>query len=142
MMTIAATGVWVHDQDVALDFWTTKVGFEVRTDQAFPEIAPGFRWVTVGPKEQPDFELSLLTIPGPPMVSAEQRDLIVAVMSQGLSGGAFFVTDDVQRDYEEMSARGVEFVDLPERRPYGFDCGFRDPSGNQFRLMQVDPTGA
>ncbi|MEP9381697.1 VOC family protein [Nocardioides sp. KR10-350] len=135
-ITISTIHLWVHDQAEALAFWTDKVGFELRSDASFPEM-PGFRWLTVGPKDQPDIEMVLMEIPGAPVFSQEQHDLIEKVMAQGIAGSAFFVTDDVQRDYEELSARGVEFVEKPEQRPYGIDCGFRDPSGNQFRLAQI-----
>ncbi|HET6937601.1 MAG TPA: VOC family protein, partial [Nocardioides sp.] len=68
-----------------------------------------------------------------------QTELVRAAMSQGLAGPVFLVTDDVHRDYEQLSARGVEFTEPPERRPFGIDAGFRDPSGNQVRLTQVLP---
>ncbi|QLQ10049.1 MAG: VOC family protein [Nocardioidaceae bacterium] len=137
-ITIAASGLWVHDQDVAVDFWTNKVGFEIRADWTIPEMG-NFRWVTVGPKDQPDFEISLLAVPGPPMVSAEQSELITTAMASGFHGGIFLVTDDVYAEYDRLAAAGVEMVEKPEQRPYGIDCGFRDPSGNQFRLMQPLP---
>lgn len=135
-ITIATINLWVHDQEVALDFWTDKVGFEVRSDATFPEM-PGFRWLTVGPKDQPDIEIVLMPIPGAPVFTPEQHDLVEKAMSSGLIGSVFLVTDDVRRDYEELSAKGVEFVEKPEERPYGIDCGFRDPSGNQIRLAQI-----
>ncbi|MFT4010250.1 MAG: VOC family protein [Nocardioidaceae bacterium] len=137
-ITIAASGMFVHDQDVALDFWTNKVGFEIRTDWTVPEMG-GFRWVTVGPKDQPDFEISLLSIPTPPMVPEEQSALITKAMASGINGGIFLVTDDVYAEYDRLVAAGVEMIEKPERRPYGIDCGFRDPSGNRFRLMQPLP---
>jgi hypothetical protein len=58
-------------------------------------------------------------------------------MAKGAAGSVFLVTDDCRASYEELKARGVEFVDLPEERPYGIDCGFRDPSGNHMRLTQL-----
>ena len=58
-------------------------------------------------------------------------------MSKGVAGTIFLTTDDCQASYEELVARGVEFVETPEARPYGIDAGFRDPSGNHFRLTQV-----
>jgi predicted enzyme related to lactoylglutathione lyase len=61
------------------------------------------------------------------------RDL----MSKGFAGTVFLTTDDCQAAYEDLKARGVEFVEAPEPRPYGIDAGFRDPSGNNFRLTQV-----
>ncbi|HXS47627.1 MAG TPA: VOC family protein, partial [Solirubrobacterales bacterium] len=49
----------------------------------------------------------------------------------------FLTTDDCQASYEELKGRGVEFTEVPEKRPYGIDSGFRDPSGNSIRLTQV-----
>jgi catechol 2,3-dioxygenase-like lactoylglutathione lyase family enzyme len=136
-ITIGSIGLWVHDQEVALDFWTNKVGFEVRGDLEFAEL-PGVRWLTVGPKDQPDVEITLLSIPGEPVFTAEQQSLVATMLSQGISGGGLILlTDDVQRDYDTLSARGVEFTEKPEQRPYGIDCGFRDPSGNHMRLTQL-----
>ncbi len=139
-ITISSVNLWVHDQEAALDFWTEKVGFELRSDLSFPEI-PGFRWLTVGPPDQPDVELVLMAIPQPPVLTAQQSELVSTVMSQGLAGGVFLVTDDVRRDYDALAARGVEFTEKPEERPYGIDCGFRDPSGNQVRLAQITVQG-
>lgn len=135
-ITISSINVWVHDQQVALDFWTGKVGFELRSDWQFPEM-PGFRWLTVGPKDQPDIEIVLMSIPGDPVFTAEQHSLVETAMTSGLIGAVFLVTDDVRRDYEDLSAKGVEFYEKPEERPYGIDCGFRDPSGNMIRLAQL-----
>ncbi|MBZ2195497.1 VOC family protein [Occultella gossypii] len=135
-ITIATVNLWVHDQEVALAFWTSKVGFELRSDWTFPEL-PNFRWLTVGPRDQPDVEIALMAIPTAPVVTDEQHALVQKVVTSGLAGAVFLVTDDVQRDYNAMVAAGVEFTDKPESRPYGIDCGFRDPSGNQVRLAQV-----
>lgn len=135
-ITISTINVWVHDQEIALDFWTDKIGFELRSDWTFPEM-PGFRWITVGPKDQPDIEIVLMPIPGAPVFTEEQHDLVEKAMSAGLIGAVFLVTDDVRRDYDTLSAKGVEFYEKPEERPYGIDCGFRDPSGNMVRLAQI-----
>ena len=70
MIRIATTQLWVHDQDEALDFWTKKVGLEVRTDVTVPEIG-NFRWLTVGPVGQPDVAIVLMAIPGAPMIDDE-----------------------------------------------------------------------
>jgi catechol 2,3-dioxygenase-like lactoylglutathione lyase family enzyme len=136
VLAIHRINVWVHDQRAALEFWTRKVGFELRADATFPELG-GFRWLTVGPPGQADLELVLMAVPEPPVLPREQTELIRAVMSQGLAGAIFLATDDVRRDHELLSARGVEFTEPPEARPYGIDAGFRDPSGNSFRLTQV-----
>lgn len=135
-ISISTINIWVHDQEVAFDFWTKKIGFELRSDLSYPEM-PGFRWLTVGPKDQPDVEIVLMEIPSAPMFTDEQHDLVEKAMSSGLIGAVFLVTDDVRRDYDELSAKGVEFYEKPEERPYGIDCGFRDPSGNMIRLAQI-----
>jgi len=136
MIRIATAQVWVHDQDEALAFYTDKLGMEVRSDVTLSEMG-NFRWLTVGPKDQEDVSIVLMAIPGPPMVDAETAAQIAGLMAKGFAGTVFLTTDDCQKSYEELSARGVEFVETPEPRPYGIDAGFRDPSGNSFRLTQL-----
>ncbi len=136
MMKIATAQVWVHDQDEALAFYTEKLGFEVRMDATLPEMG-NFRWLTVGPVGQPDISIVLMAIPGAPVMDSQTAEQVRAVMAKGFAGTVFFTTDDCQAAYEDLKARGVEFVDAPEERPYGIDSGFRDPSGNHFRLTQV-----
>ena len=136
MMKIASAQVWVHDQEEALAFYTEKLGMSVQSDVTLPEMGD-FRWLTVGPRDQPDVSIVLMAIPGPPVLDDESAGQIRSLMSKGFAGTVFLTTDDCQKAYEEMSARGVEFVDEPEERPYGIDCGFRDPSGNHMRLTQV-----
>jgi predicted enzyme related to lactoylglutathione lyase len=79
----------------------------------------------------------LMAIPGQPGLDEATADEIRNLMGKGFAGTVFLVTDDCQKSYEELSARGVEFTEIPEDRPYGIDSGFRDPSGNSFRLTQV-----
>ncbi|TMM00102.1 MAG: hypothetical protein E6G05_11700 [Actinobacteria bacterium] len=78
-----------------------------------------------------------MAIPGPPVMDPETAQQVKTLMAKGFAGTVFFTTDDVQGDYEELKSRGVEFTEEPEERPYGIDAGFRDPSGNSFRLTQV-----
>ena len=137
MIKIGTAQVWVHDQDEALAFYTKKLGFEVRSDVTLPEMG-NFRWLTVGPAGQPDIAIVLMAIPGPPMMDAETAEQVRTLMAKGFAGTVFLTTDDCQASYEELSRRGVEFSEAPEERPYGIDSGFRDPSGNSFRLTQVN----
>ena len=136
MIRIANAQLWVHDQDEALAFYTEKLGMEVRADVTLPEMGD-FRWLTVGPAEQPDIAITLMAIPGPPVMDSETAEQVRSLMAKGFAGTVFLSTDDCQASYEELSARGVEFTEKPEERPYGIDSGFRDPSGNSFRLTQV-----
>ena len=136
MIKLAHAQLWVHDQDEALAFYTEKLGMEVRADVTLPEMGD-FRWLTVGPPGQEDVAITLMAIPGPPVMDAETADQVRDLMSKGFAGTMFLTTDDVHASYEELKARGVEFTETPEERPYGIDSGFRDPSGNSFRLTQV-----
>src|SRR6266516_4655273 len=135
MIKIGTAQLWVHDQDVALEFYTKKLGFEVRSDVTVPELG-NFRWLTVSPPGQ-DVTIVLMDIPGPPVMDEATAAQVRDLMGKGFAGTVFLTTDDCQASYEELSGRGVEFTEKPEERPYGIDSGFRDPSGNSFRLTQV-----
>jgi predicted enzyme related to lactoylglutathione lyase len=136
MIKLACAQLWVHDQDAALAFYTDKLGWEIRQDATLPEMGD-FRWLTVGPPAQPDVSVVLMRIPGPPVMDADTAEQVKGLMSKGFAGTVFLTTDDCRASYEELRARGVEFVEPPEDRPYGIDAGFRDPSGNHLRLTQV-----
>jgi uncharacterized glyoxalase superfamily protein PhnB len=135
MIKISTAQLWVHDQDEALAFYTEKLGMELRSDVTFPELGD-FRWLTVGPPGQ-DIEVVLMAIPGEPVMDRDTAEKVRELMAKGFAGTVFMTTDDVQAAYEELKGRGVEFVEAPEERPYGIDSGFRDPSGNSFRLTQI-----
>jgi predicted enzyme related to lactoylglutathione lyase len=136
MIRIANAQLWVHDQDEALAFYTQKLGMEVRADVTIAELG-NFRWLTVGPPGQDDFSIALMAIPGPPVFDAETSEQVRTLMGKGAAGTVFLTTDDCRASYEELKARGVEFTEPPEERPYGIDAGLRDPSGNALRLTQV-----
>lgn len=115
--------VYVTDQNEALSFYRDKLGFEVRDDQTVGE----FRWLTVSPKGQPDFEIVLFP------ASPEIRELV----AKGTFGAGVLETDDIHGDYERLKKQGVEFTSPPEERHYGgVDTGFKDNSGNFFSLRQ------
>jgi catechol 2,3-dioxygenase-like lactoylglutathione lyase family enzyme len=128
---LSHTTVWVLDQDEALEFYTTRLGFEVRNDVRMDT----FRWLTVGVAEQPDLEI-LLAYPGPPMLDPESAEHIKAMVAKGALGAGVLATDDCQGTYEELSARGVRFLQEPSERMYGIEATFRDNSGNWFSLTQ------
>jgi catechol 2,3-dioxygenase-like lactoylglutathione lyase family enzyme len=127
--------VWVLDQDEALKFYTEKLGMELREDVTVPELG-NFRWLSVGVPGQDDVSITLMAIPGPPVFEEETRQSIQELLSRGASGGLFFTTDDAHKSYEELKSRGVEFTQEPTKQPYGIDAGFRDSSGNHFRMME------
>ncbi len=138
MLRIASAQLWVRDQDEALDFWTRKVGMEVTSDVTVPEMG-NFRWLAVSPVGQPDIAIVLMAIPGAPVMDGRTADDVRSLMSRGFAGTVFLTTDDCRASYEQLRARGVDFTEEPEDRPYGIDAGFRDPSGNSVRLTQVRP---
>jgi len=127
--------VWVHDQDEALEFYTKTLGMEVRDDVTVAEMG-NFRWLTVAPPGQQGVALALLNIPGPPVFDEETAAQVKSIVAKGAAGGLFFLSDDVRGTYEELKKKGVEFSQEPTEQPYGLDAGFRDPSGNQIRMMQ------
>ena len=134
-MQLTTVNQWVHDQDEALAFYTEKLGLELRDDVTVPELG-NFRWLTVGPVGQPDIAVVLMSIPGPPVIDAETSAQLKDVMAKGAAGGLFFATNDIQETYEELKGKGVEFTQEPTKQPYGVDAGFRDPSGNQIRVIE------
>jgi predicted enzyme related to lactoylglutathione lyase len=128
--------LWVTDQNEALDFYTQKLGMEVRQDATLPEMGD-FRWLTVGPANQPDIDIVLMPIPGPPIMDDATAQDVRTLVGKGFAGTVFLTTDDCHAEYQRLVERGVEFVEKPEQRPYGIDAGFRDPSGNHIRLTEV-----
>src|SRR5438128_10252689 len=106
MIRISHVGVWVTDQDEAVKFYTETLGFEVRTDASMDN---GFRWLTVGPKDQPDLEI-ILTVPGPPMLDEESAAHMKALLSKGVLSGGVLRTDDIHATYKDLSAKGLQFL--------------------------------
>jgi catechol 2,3-dioxygenase-like lactoylglutathione lyase family enzyme len=135
-ITLSHCFLWVLDQDKALDFYTGTVGLEIRTDVSME----GYRWLTVGPPQQPDIELGLAAI-GPPLPPADQ-DTVRDLITKGSLGGVIFGTDDCRGTFERVRAAGAEVLQEPIEQPYGvIDCAFRDPSGNMVRFSQPQHAG-
>jgi uncharacterized glyoxalase superfamily protein PhnB len=133
MITLSTTQVWVRGQDEAVAFWTDKVGFEVKEDVTVPELG-NFRWVTVGPPDQDGTAIALMAVPGEPVMDDATRAQVEDLMTKGFATGLFFSTDDARAAYDRMVAAGVETTGEPMEQVYGVDFGFRDPSGNHFRI--------
>lgn len=129
---ITHSQIYVLDQDEALDFYVGKLGLEVSTDADL-----GFmRWLTVNVPGHPERQV-LLEKPGPPRLSEETAEQVRDLLTKGATGGfLIFSTDDCRKTYETLRAKGVEFTEEPTERPYGIDCGLRDPFGNSLRFTQ------
>src|SRR5262245_14737779 len=137
MLQLRHVNQWVRDQDEALAFYTEKLGLELRADVTVPEMG-NFRWLTVGPVGQPDGAIVRMASRGPPASDDDTSARLEELIAKGAAGGLFFETADCQAAYEDLKAKGVEFTDEPMERPYGVDAGFRDPSGNQMRMIQAE----
>ncbi len=127
------TNVYVLDQDEALKFYRDILGMEIRTDMT---LENGFRWVTVGPKSQPDLEIVLMAVTPGPAMTAEVASQIRDLLEKGAMSIGVFDSDDVRRDYEEWSAKGVQFMQPPKEQFYGLEALVKDPSGNWFSLTE------
>ena len=125
--------VFVRDQDVAIDFYVNKLGFELTRDETLPH---GFRWVTVRPKGQAELQLILFKPTVGKKLGEEDVAHIYDLMEKGAFGAGVFETADCQRTYEELAGRGVEFLSPPKEQFYGTEAVFKDPFGNWFSLTQ------
>src|ERR1700738_3198244 len=117
LKSLTHVGVWVHDQDEALEFYTKKLGMEIRDDVSLPELG-GYRWLTVGPVGQPDVAVTLHEVPGPPILAEGTAEQVKTLMAKGATGGLFFSTDDCQATFEDLQDRGVDIVQEPTKQPY------------------------
>ena len=124
--------IFVLDQDEALEFYVGKLGLEVAAD-----VDMGFmRWLAVSVPGEPGRQI-LLEKPGAPSMSEDTAAQVRDLVTKGAMGGwLIFTTDDCHKTYETLLARGVEFTEEPTERPYGIDCGLRDPFGNRIRFTQ------
>ena len=127
--------IYVIDQDEAYDFYVNKLGFEVRTDAPMGE---GMRWLTVGPKEQPDLEITLMPIKEGMMFTKESAEQMKNLVEKGTFGFGVFETPNIYATYEELKAKGVEFSKEPKKEFYGIEAVFKDNSGNWFSLGQKE----
>jgi catechol 2,3-dioxygenase-like lactoylglutathione lyase family enzyme len=129
---VEVVGLYVRDQDEALAFYVDKVGFRVHTDVGNGD----YRWLTVQHPEQPSFQLGLFK-PGPPALDAATAQTMRELVAKGAMPPLVLVVDDCRAAYEQMRARGVEFTQEPIARYHSVDAGFRDPSGNGWKLIEA-----
>ena len=129
---VAMVGLYVRDQDEALAFYVEKLGFRVHTDVRNGE----YRWLTVQHPDQPSFQLGLFA-PGPPVLDAGTTQTVRAIVAKGAMPPLVLNVDDCRAAYEQLRARGVEFTQEPMDRYGTGDAGFRDPSGNGWKMIQA-----
>lgn len=133
---LAATDIWVKDQNEALRFYTEKLGFEIRADVT----NHGYRWVSVGLKSQPGIEFALTALKPDETLTEADVEVLTKLIESGRFGHGVWKTDDCHKTYEELTAKGVEFVQPPTDRPYGtIEAIFKDNTGNVMVLSQDKP---
>jgi predicted enzyme related to lactoylglutathione lyase len=132
------TNVFVLDQESAKAFYTEKLGLELRFDitmgEEYEGAGAGFRWLTVGPKDQPDLQIILAScdMGRSPEAAGQLRSLVAG----GSIGAGVMTTADCRQTYRELRAKGVTFLSEPAERPYGIEAMMRDDSGNMISLVQ------
>ena len=129
---IEVVSLYVRDQDEALAFYVDKVGFRVHTDVRNGD----YRWLTVQHPDQPSFQLGL-SVPGAPVHDAETAQALRAIVAKGGMPPLVLKVDDCRAAYDRMLARGVEFTQEPTERYGTLDAGFRDPSGNGWKMIEA-----
>ncbi|HKW93112.1 MAG TPA: VOC family protein [Methylomirabilota bacterium] len=128
---IGVVGLYVRDQEEALAFYVEKLGFRVHTDVRNGD----YRWLTVQHPDQPSFQLGLLT-PGPPVLDAATAQTLREIVAKGAMPPLVLMVENCRAAYDRMRACGVEFTQEPTDRYGTVDAGFRDPSGNGWKLIQ------
>lgn len=129
---VEVVGLYVRDQNEALAFYVEKLGFRVHTDVGSGD----YRWLTVQHPEQSSFQLGLF-IPGPPVHDAATAQTLRAMVAKGAMPPLVLVVNDCRAACEQLRAKGVEFTQEPVDRFGTVDAGFRDPSGNGWKLIQA-----
>jgi catechol 2,3-dioxygenase-like lactoylglutathione lyase family enzyme len=130
---LSHTTIYVTDQEAALRFYTDTLGFKVRTDVTMDN---GFRWTTIGLEGQPDLEIVLMEPKAGPMFDQQTIDTLRSLIKRGALGAGVMQVDDCRKTYEELKAKGVEFVAPPEDKFYGVEALLKDNSGNWFSMTQ------
>ena len=125
--------ILVNNQNEALEFYRDKLGFKVHTDAM---VGDDFRWLTLSTNDDPDFEIVLMEVKPGMMMDEDTSKKLREIMAKGVLGAGVFNTDDCRATYEELKAKGVEFMQEPAERFYGVEALFRDNSGNWFSLTQ------
>ena len=129
---VEVVGLYVRDQDEAVAFYVEKLGFRVHTDVRNGD----YRWLTVQHPEQPSFQLGLFA-PGPPVLDTATAQSVRAIVAKGAMPPLVLTVNDCRATYKQMSERGVEFTQEPVDRFGTVDAGFRDPSGNGWKMIQA-----
>jgi catechol 2,3-dioxygenase-like lactoylglutathione lyase family enzyme len=134
ILNVSLVTIYCLDQSATRDFYVEHLGFEPRVDVTMGE---GYRWVTIAQPSQPELEVTLM-LPGPPL-SPEAAEFVRGQLESGQMGGLGLTVDDCRKTYQDLSAKGVTFVQEPSDRPYGVEAVMRDNTGNWLVLVEPKP---
>src|SRR5262245_12895930 len=129
---IGVVGLYVHDQDEALDFYVGKLGFLVHTDAH----NGNYRSPPLTHTDRPSFELGS-SLPPEPVLDGATAHTIREMVAKGAMPPLVLVVDDCRAAYDKLRAKGVEFIQEPIARFGGVDANFRDPSGNAWKMIET-----
>ena len=133
-ITISSSFLPHNDPDASVTFYRDVLGFEVRNDVGYG----GFRWITVGPANQPGTSIVLYPPAATPGITDDERRTIAEMMAKGTFASINLATADLDGAFERLQAGGAEVVQEPTEQPYGIrDCALRDPAGNLVRINQL-----
>ncbi|GAA4684818.1 VOC family protein [Nocardioides nanhaiensis] len=122
------------DAEASLTFYRDVLGFEVRNDVGGGE----WRWITVGPAEQPQTSIVLQPAVADPTITEEERRVVLDLVAKGSYGAVTLATDDLDATFARLEAAGAEVLQEPTDQDYGVrDCAIRDPAGNLLRINQL-----
>ena len=128
---VGVAGLYVRDQDEALEFYVEKLGFRIHTDAQNGD----YRWLTVQHPEQPSFQLGLFA-PQAPAMDADTAQTVREIVAKGAMPPLVLSVDNCRAAYDRMKAAGVEFTQEPIDRYGAVDASFRDPSGNGWKMIE------
>lgn len=131
---VSLVGVWVNDIDQSLAFYSDKLGFKITNDVT---LGDGYRWATVAHPDHPELEVNL-QVPGPPL-DPESAEFVKRTLGKGVLHALGLATTDCRQTYQELVAKGVEFIQEPSDRPYGVEAVARDNSGNFLVIVERHP---
>jgi catechol 2,3-dioxygenase-like lactoylglutathione lyase family enzyme len=129
-MIINVCSVWVDDQAKALSFYTDVLGFVKKTDVP---VGGGARWLTVVSPEHPDGVELLLEPDGHPA----SKQFKAAIVADGIPFTSFAVAD-VQKEYERLTALGVEFTQQPTEMGPVTTAVLDDTCGNLIQITHLN----
>jgi catechol 2,3-dioxygenase-like lactoylglutathione lyase family enzyme len=131
---VSLVTIWVTDQVAAKAFYIDKLGFREAVDMS---MGDGYRWLTVCHPDHPELELTLM-VPGPPL-DEEGAEAVRRMLDKGTHGAVGLATDNCRKTYDELTAKGVDFIQEPADRPYGVEAIIRDNSGNWLVIVERKP---